>query len=84
MAVTRLLELKEILGDPRSNPPAPPILPVSRSTFYREIRAGRFPRGVEVSPGRVAWREDDIQRLIARLSNTGRKSEHEENTRRAD
>ena len=36
-------------------------IPLSRSTVWRLIRKGRFPAPLKISPGRVAWREDDIQ-----------------------
>ena len=42
--------------------------PVSRSTRWRMIKAGKFPAAVRISPGRIAWRESDIsewQRSLA-------------------
>jgi prophage regulatory protein len=36
------------------------IVPVSRSTLSRMIAAGRFPKSMSLSDGRVAWFEDEI------------------------
>nr|WP_246882997.1 AlpA family phage regulatory protein [Pseudomonas chlororaphis] len=32
----------------------------SRTTLWREIKRGKFPRSVVISPGRVGWRESAI------------------------
>jgi prophage regulatory protein len=32
----------------------------SRTTLWREIKRGRFPRSVVISAGRVGWRESAI------------------------
>jgi prophage regulatory protein len=45
-----MLSMKQVLN----------IVPVSRSTLSRMIDAGRFPRSVSLSDGRVAWFEDEI------------------------
>ncbi|MCY1282063.1 Prophage CP4-57 regulatory protein (AlpA) [compost metagenome] len=41
---------------------------LSHATLWREIRAGRFPKQVRLSPGRVGWRISDLN---AWLSNPG-------------
>lgn len=37
---------------------------LERSTIYRLIKAGEFPRQVRLSPRRVAWRARDIEVFI--------------------
>ena len=37
-----------------------PMISVSRTTWWRLIRAGKAPRPIQVSPGRVAWLDTDI------------------------
>jgi prophage regulatory protein len=32
----------------------------TKSTRYREIAAGRFPRPVQLTKGRVGWRSDEV------------------------
>ena len=38
---------------------------LSRTTIWRMVRAGTFPKAVEVSPGRVAWSEAALNDWIA-------------------
>ena len=45
------------------------IVPFSRSTLYREMEEGRFPKACEIAPRRVAWYEDEVanwQNALAR------------------
>jgi prophage regulatory protein len=43
-----------LVRDPK-HPDRPHLLPVSRSTLRRWVRAGRFPRPCRLSPGVTAW-----------------------------
>jgi prophage regulatory protein len=45
-----MLNLKQVLA----------IVPFSRSTLYREMDEGRFPKAREIAPRRIAWYEDDV------------------------
>lgn len=38
---------------------------LSRTTIYRRMEAGTFPRAVPISAGLVGWRETDIDRWVA-------------------
>jgi prophage regulatory protein len=40
-------------------------IPVSKSSWWSGVRAGRFPAPVKLGPRITAWREEDIRRLIA-------------------
>lgn len=42
-------------------------LPISRSTWFRGIAEGRYPKPVRLGPNTSAWREKDIRELIERL-----------------
>lgn len=37
-----------------------PLVSISRSTCWRRIQAGEFPAPFQISPGRKAWRAQDI------------------------
>ena len=39
---------------------------LSRSTIYRLMQRDEFPRPVQISPGRVAWREVDLADWLSR------------------
>jgi predicted DNA-binding transcriptional regulator AlpA len=40
------------------------LFPVSRSTWWAGISAGRFPKGVKLGPRITAWKVEDIRKLI--------------------
>ncbi|MFO6004890.1 helix-turn-helix transcriptional regulator [Pseudomonas aeruginosa] len=37
---------------------------MARSTLWREVKAKRFPSPVQITPGRVGWRQSDINRWL--------------------
>jgi hypothetical protein len=60
------LRLKQILGDPKANPPIPALIPVSKSTWYAGIKSGRFPGPDKRFGERIAvWDVQVIRPLIA-------------------
>ena len=47
---------------------------LAERTIYDAVKAGRFPRQVQLSPGRVAWVEEEIDAwLAARIAARGSK-----------
>jgi predicted DNA-binding transcriptional regulator AlpA len=63
---TGYLRIPQIIGDKKRGIPA--IFPVSRSTFYAGIKAGKYPARVKLSERISAWRVEDIRALIERSS----------------
>lgn len=61
------VRLSQILGDLKADPPVPPIIPVSRSTWWNGVRAGRFPKPVKIGSRISAWRVADIRNLINQI-----------------
>lgn len=59
-----LVRLAQIIGDPKAEPPIPPLIPVSRSTWYEGVRNGRFPAKVPLGPNTAAWRAREIRLLV--------------------
>lgn len=39
-------------------------IPVSRSTWWAGVKSGRYPQPVKLGPRIIAWRVEDIRRLI--------------------
>lgn len=62
---TGFVRLSTIIGDPKADPPIPPIIPVSKSTWWAGVKAGRYPRSVKLGPKITVWRVEDIRELIA-------------------
>lgn len=61
---TGFLRLFQIVGNPKTKPPTPPIYPVSKSTWWAGVKSGRFPKPVKLGPRITAWRVEDIRALI--------------------
>lgn len=54
------VRLRDILA------PTGPI-PVSRSSWWAGVKAGKYPSSVKLGPRTTAWRVEDIERLINEL-----------------
>ncbi len=66
---TGYLRLSQIIGNLKSNPPIPPIIPVSKSTWWAGVKSGRYPKPVRTLGQRItAWRVEDIRSLIQNAS----------------
>ncbi|QBQ53828.1 helix-turn-helix transcriptional regulator [Nitrosococcus wardiae] len=61
---TGYLRLPQIIGNPKAEPPIPPLIPVSKSTWWAGVKEGRFPKPVKLGPRTTAWRVEDIRALI--------------------
>ena len=42
--------------------------PVSKSTWWAGIKAGRYPKGIKLGERATAWRVEDIRALIDQTS----------------
>jgi hypothetical protein len=64
---TGFLRLRQIIGDPKADPPLPAIIPVKKSCWWQGVKSGRFPQPVKLAPRVTAWKVEDIRALIASL-----------------
>lgn len=64
LPTTGYVRLKQIIGDPKAEPPMPPIIPIGKSSWWLGIRDGRYPKPVKLGPRTTAWRVEDIRALI--------------------
>ena len=61
-----LLRISQICGDRKRG--IPPIIPVSRSTWWAGVASGRFPQPVRLGSKLTFWWAADIRALLAKLS----------------
>lgn len=54
------LRLRQIIGDKRT----PPIIPVSRSTWWAGVKAGLFPKPIKLGKRITVWKISDIHLLV--------------------
>jgi len=62
---TGFVRLPIIIGDAKADPPIPPLIPVSKSTWWAGVKSGRYPRPLKLGPRITVWRVEDIRELIA-------------------
>jgi len=63
------LRLWQIIGNPKANPPIPPLIPISRTSWLNGVKSGIYPTSISLGPRTVAWRTLDIYELINQLGN---------------
>lgn len=61
---TGYLRLKQIIGEPKADPPIPPIIPVSRSCWLAGCKNGLFPPPVKLGARTTVWRVAEIRAFI--------------------
>ncbi len=59
--------LTEIIGDSKARPKIPSLIPLGRSTWLNGVKAGIYPQPVKLSARTVAWKAEDINKLITQL-----------------
>lgn len=57
---TGFLRLPQIIGSANN----PPIIPVSKSTWWAGVKSGRYPQSVKLGLRMTVWRVEDIRELI--------------------
>ncbi|MGH8478354.1 MAG: helix-turn-helix transcriptional regulator [Gammaproteobacteria bacterium] len=62
------LRLWQIVGNPKADPPVPPVIPVSPSTWWAGVKSGHFPKPVKLGPRITAWKVEDIRALVERVA----------------
>ena len=66
---TGYLRIWQIIGDANARPPIPPVIPVSKSTWWAGVKSGRYPQPVRSLGRRItAWRVEDIRALIHKVA----------------
>jgi prophage regulatory protein len=62
------LRLTQIIGNPKANPPIPPVIPVSKSTWWAGVKSGRYPPPVKLGPRVTAWPVESVRALIEQVA----------------
>jgi prophage regulatory protein len=62
---TGFLRLPQIIGNRRTDPPTPAIIPISKSQLWLMVKQGRFPRPVKLGERCTAWTVESVRQWIA-------------------
>ncbi len=63
---TGFLKIDQIIGSRKKS--IPPLIPISRSAWYRGVNSGQFPPKIKIGCSTV-WKVEDIIDLIEQLNN---------------
>ena len=61
---TGFLRLPQIVGNPKATPPIPPLIPVSRSSWWAGCKSGKYPKPLKLGERTTVWRVSDVIALI--------------------
>ena len=61
------LELPQIIGDRKANPPIIGVFPIGQAYWYIGMKSGIYPKPIKIGR-RSLWRVSDIRDLLAKLS----------------
>lgn len=61
---TGFLRLPQIIGDPKADPPIPPLIPIKKTCWWDGVRSGRFPKPIKLTARVTVWRVEAIRALI--------------------
>jgi prophage regulatory protein len=59
----RLLRLRQIIGDPKANPPIPAIIPVRKTKWFDLIKKGIIPPPKKLGPKISVWTGEQIEEV---------------------
>lgn len=58
------LRLPQIIGKPTANPPIPPIIPVSATSWWNGVKSGKYPKPIKLGPKTTVWRASEVLALV--------------------
>ena len=66
---TGYLRIWQIIGNKRTDPPIPPLIPVSKSTWWQGVKEGLYPTPIKLGKRTTAWKVEDIRDLMEEFEN---------------
>jgi len=58
------LRLPQIIGNPKANPPVPPLIPIKKSTLWAWVKAKQFPPPIKIGNRVTVWRSEDVEKWM--------------------
>ena len=59
-----LLRLPQIIGNLKADPPIPPIIPISASSWWAGVKSGKYPKPIKLGPKTTAWKASQVLALV--------------------
>lgn len=58
------LRLSQIVGNKKKSPATLPIIPIGKSTWWRGVKSGKYPKPVKLGTRTTVWRAEDIRAVL--------------------
>lgn len=58
------LRLPQIIGNPKANPPVPPLIPIKKSTLWAWVKANKFVSPIKIGDRVTVWRSEDVEQWM--------------------
>lgn len=58
------LRLSQIIGNPQSNPPILPLIPIGKTSWWAGVKSGKYPKPIKLGARTTVWKSEDILALI--------------------
>ena len=59
--------ISKIIGDKKADPPIDGLFPMSKPSWYRGVKAGRYPKVYKIGPNMSACSNADLNGLMDRI-----------------
>jgi hypothetical protein len=59
LPATGYVRIRQLVGDPATGRPG--LIPISRASIWRLVKAGKFPAPIKLSDKITVWRVEDIR-----------------------
>lgn len=56
--------LKQIIGDKKANPPIPPIIPISATSWWNGVKSGKYPKPTKLGPKTTVWKGSGLLAVV--------------------
>lgn len=56
--------MRQIIGNPKADPPIHPIFPISKSAWWKGVQDGIYPKPIKLGPRTTVWRIEDIREFV--------------------
>ena len=63
--------ISKIIGDKNAKPPVDGLIPMSKPSWYRGVKAGRYPEIVKIGPNMSACKNSELNELMERIDQEG-------------
>jgi prophage regulatory protein len=75
---TGFMRLSQIIGNPKANPPIPPVIPICKTSWWQGVKSGKYPTPLKLGQNTTVWRVEDIRALIERIAEDPIQKERDE------